>query len=80
MLIRPSIRVLEDIARMSRSLTGEDAETVKYLLDCREAVRNEYENTMEAPRMHQLQGAAQVLSELIKLCREAPEAVHRSHQ
>jgi len=80
MLIRPSVRVLEDIARMSRSLTGEDADTVKYLVACREEIRNEYENATEAPRMHQLQGASQVLSELIKLCREAPEAVHRNRQ
>jgi len=80
MLIRPSQRVLEDIARVSRSMTGDDAEVVRYLVACREDVRDALENTLEAPRMHQLQGASQVLSELIHLYRKAPEAVHRSRQ
>ena len=74
------LRLIEELARLAKNAMGEDGRVIQYLVECRETIRDEYENTMDVPRMHQLQGASQVLSELIKLCREAPEVIHRARQ
>ncbi|MFO8008704.1 MAG: hypothetical protein R6V05_13315 [Candidatus Brocadiia bacterium] len=77
MLLRPSRQALLDLARVSRSMAGQDTEYVQYLTECREELRDELENTQDEARMRQLQGGVQVLSQLLKLCREAPEAASR---
>jgi len=80
MLERPSQRALQDLARIGRTMAGEDTVFVQYLLDCREALRDELENTQDDARTRQLQGGAQVLSQLIRLCQKAPEAVGKQHE